>query len=102
MNELGVDADEAGQIAAAVQTEHRPRNLAGYLRKLAHSGDLADWQAGRRHARVAAEHRHTRPWCPHGEPGGADARPRTGRPWCPLCRVGIIADVDLTPARTGP
>ncbi|MEV0590658.1 hypothetical protein [Nonomuraea cavernae] len=110
MNELGVDAGEAAQIAAAVQAEHRPRDLAGYLTKLARTGDLADWQdrvreqAARQQARAAAGDHRTAPPCPHGEPGGDQFHPRTGRPWCPLCRAGAPADIDaamLSGSRTG-
>ncbi|WP_146103945.1 hypothetical protein [Nonomuraea solani] len=108
MNELGVDRAEAGQIAAAVQCQYAPRNLAGCLGALAKSGDLADFQghvrgrASRQQARLAPDDRRTRPCCPHGEAGGVDLNPRSGRPWCPLCRIGAAADIEPAPTGAGP
>lgn len=98
MHELGVDADEAAAIVAAIQHQQRPHNMTGYLRTLASRGDLADWQgqvreqASRQQTRLAADHRRTAPPCPHGEPGGDQLHPRSGRPWCALCRAGIPAE----------
>ena len=114
MNELGVDAGEAEQIVAAVQAEHRPKNLLGYLIKLARTGDLADYQGhvrqqvARRQARIAADELRTAPACEHGEPGGDQLHPSSGRPWCPLCRAGVPADMPdvetavLSGSGTGP
>ncbi|MFI6182862.1 hypothetical protein ACIA8R_45555 [Nonomuraea sp. NPDC051191] len=89
-----------------VMRQHAPRNLVGHLTAMARSGDLADVQgdvrqeATRQQARTAAGDRRSRPCRPHGEPGGADLRPRSGSPWCPLCRAGRPGD-HLAPTGTG-
>ncbi|MEV6527662.1 hypothetical protein AB0M43_37640 [Longispora sp. NPDC051575] len=41
---LGVDADEAGEIVAAVLAERAPRDVVGYLRHLVRNGDIAKWR----------------------------------------------------------
>lgn len=83
---------EAGALAARIDHERKPRNLAGFVRSLGNGPDLAGLLAEvRRDAAgsdVAAAIAGARkgPPCPHGEPGGAFPHPTTGKPLCPLCR----------------
>jgi hypothetical protein len=85
-------ATEAGQLAAWIDRERRPRNLAGLIRALAKGPDLvamlADQRERQRKPVVAEQIANARkgPLCEHGEPGGAFRHPTTGQPLCPLCR----------------
>lgn len=62
---LGCDDDDGQWIADEVHRRHRPRNLVGYIRRMAAAGDLAE---------LLAE-RHTRPPEPEIEPPCGDCGP---------------------------
>lgn len=74
---LGCDDDDAQWIADEVQRRHRPKRLAGYLRRMAEGGDLAPLLAERHQARPA------------------DPPPPTGlEPPCGDCGPGRLIELD--------
>lgn len=83
---------EAEALARWLQTERRPRNLAGLVRTIAETPDLAAMLAEQRQRTTRADGERLiaaarqGPPCQHGDPGGAALHPTTGKPLCPLCR----------------
>lgn len=84
----------AAEVAAAINRERKPHNLAGLVRTLIQAEELGEWfakaEAAQRKTIEAAAIAKARasPPCPHGMPGGLELHPRTNQPMCPLCRKG--------------
>lgn len=93
----GVEPYVAAEAVLAIDSERKPRNLPGLVRKLVDAGELDVWLTkARRHvetesveATIAAA--RASPPCEHGEPGGHHLHPVTQKHLCPLCRKGIPA-----------
>lgn len=87
---------EAAALAAWLDLERRPRNLAGLVRTIP-ADELTAMLDEKRHRvertavadAIAAARRG--PDCPHGERGGASLHPTSGQPLCPLCRATATA-----------
>jgi hypothetical protein len=93
----GVEPYVAAEAVLAIDSERKPRNLPGLVRKLADAGELDVWLAkARKHvetesvgATIAAA--RASPPCEHGQPGGHQLHPVTQKHLCPLCRNGVPA-----------
>jgi hypothetical protein len=91
---LGCDDDDGQWIADEVHRRHRPRNLAGYLRRMAEAGDLAPLLAERHQHHAGAPVAVVDPPCGQCGPNRlvelADGRAAR----CPTChplRSGAVA-----------
>jgi hypothetical protein len=89
----GATPEEATAIVKRIRNERDPRNLIGFLRRMATDGDLTqhltEHRAAIRLRHVEAQWAEIKrgPECDHRMPGGAMAHPTTGEPVCLSCRV---------------
>jgi hypothetical protein len=92
INSTDATEPEAETLAAWIDRERHPHNLAGLIRALAKGPDLAtmlgDQRSRAREPEVAEALAQARlgPVCRHGDPGGESLHPVSGKPLCPLCR----------------
>jgi hypothetical protein len=93
MDATGATPDEADAIVKRIHAERNPKNLSGFLRHLAASGDLGQYLTDVRAAaaRYADDNdrkiRQGMPRCEHGVAGGTQAHTVTGLIRCGACRT---------------
>lgn len=89
----GATAEEAAAIVKRIRNERDPRNLTGFLRRMARDGDLAqhlvEHRAAIRLRSVEAQWTAIKrgPECEHRMPGGSMPHPSTGEAVCLSCRA---------------
>jgi len=90
----GATPEEAAAIVRRIRNERDPRNIVGFLRRMATDGDLAQHLTEHRAAvrKREVDDAWTAikrgPECEHRMPGGSMPHPTTGEPVCLSCRVG--------------
>lgn len=89
----GATTEEAAAIVKRIRNERDPRSMAGFLRRMASDGDLAQHLTDHRAAvrlrsveQAWAEIKRG-PECEHRMPGGSMPHPATGEAVCLSCRV---------------
>jgi hypothetical protein len=98
MEATGATPAEADAIVKRIHAERNPKNLSGFLRHLAASGDLGQYLTDVRAAaaRYADDNdrkiRQGMPRCEHGVAGGTQAHTVTGLIRCGACRTRSHAD----------